>query len=68
MRTVYTSIIPPKETLVSECLFHEQQYQSLQASFHMEEWASQNDCDEADWHLREWIKLRKVLDALYPGW
>ena len=68
MRQQGTSIIPPKEKLIREYRYHVRGYDHFESKFHLDDWASAEDCAACDWHEKEMNKLALVLEALYPGW
>lgn len=63
-----TSLIPSKDRMIREQRYHDNEAANLHNTFHLDEWASAADSALCDWHATEATKLRKVLDALYPGW
>lgn len=65
---VETSIIPPKARMVTEYKKHAYHYDWITRNAYLDDWITDEDGDKLRWHDRETDKLKKVLDALYPGW
>ena len=63
-----TSLIPPKERLIKEYWTHANMYEHLNSNAYLNDWISEADSQEMNWHGDEMEKLGKVLDALYPNW
>ena len=62
------SLIPPKERLVKEYIFHANVYNAMNVRDSFDDFMSQKELAEYGWHSDEVEKLGKVLDTLYPGW